>query len=116
MTPGHYVGPVILAEDKAAAKKVRHIDIIKSEVYKDIDLFTHKHVDAREELGNRAANAISSDNAEKVDGAVIARYVKFRDAELRVAMQSCLMPVDDEHANDNIILGQPVYSYIIGVE
>lgn len=115
MTPGHYAGPVILATDQDSARKIRHIDIFKNEVYKDIDLFTHKHVDSREDLGARAANAISSDNSEKVDGAIMARLVDFRDSELRVAMQSCLVDVEDVHATDNIEIGSGAFVYWLNV-
>ena len=115
MEPGHYVGPVILATDEDASKKVRKVEIIKSEVNKDIDLFTHKHVDAKQDLGLQAGSAISSDNAEKVDGAVIARYVMFRDSQLRVLMQKYLVDMEQERANDNLILGQQVFTYWLRV-
>lgn len=115
MTRNHYVGPVILASDRAAEQKSRVIEIIKSEVLKDIDLLTHKHVDAHDEMGLRSANAVSSDNAERVDGAVIARYVEFRDAQLRSILQFALKEKEDEHATDILKLKETkyVYSFVV---
>lgn len=103
--------PVILASDEKKARKGRTIEIFKNEVYKDIDLYTHKHVDAHEEMGLRTGNAISSDNSENVDGAVIARYVEFRDAELRNRIQFALSEMTDEYANDDLTLDSNKYVY-----
>lgn len=108
---GRYVHPVILADDPALDKKERLIEIYKNEVYKDIDLYTHKHVDAREDMGLRTGNAVSSDASENVDAAVIARYVEFRDAQLRNRIQFALAPYGEEYANDDITLEDNKYIY-----
>ena len=108
---GHYVGPVILAEEVEAKEKARNITIYKNEVFKDIDLITHKHVDAREDMGARSANAVSSDIAEGVDAAVIARYVDLRDAQLRVLMQGVLQDEYVEAADDRMTLDEGAYIY-----
>jgi hypothetical protein len=111
MTTRRYIGPVIIAEDEAAPKKERRITIYKNEVFKDIDLYTHKHVDAHEEMGLRSANAVSSDNSESVDGSVIARYVEFRDAQLRRRLRFALASETKECADDDITLESNVYRY-----
>lgn len=110
-TPGHYAGPVIIASDESTDKKRRLIEIHKSEVLKDIDLFTHKHVDAREDMGLRSGNAVSSDTSEGVDGAVIARYVKFRDSQLRNKMQFALDDTYDEYADDTLSVEDEKFRY-----
>ena len=115
MSTYRYVAPVILASDMEKERKSRTIEIYKTEVYKDIDLYTHKHVDAREDMGLRSSNAVSSDNSEDVDGAVIARYVEFRDAQLRTAMQFALAESDDEYADDDITLESNKYTYHLRV-
>lgn len=106
-----YVGPVILASEQQAERKHRTIEIYKNEVYKDIDLYTHKHVDAHEDMGLRTGNAVSSDNSENVDGAVIARYVEFRDAQLRTKIQFALAPEVDHYADDDLVLDKNKYTY-----
>ena len=78
-------------EDK---KKERLIEVLKAGVYKDVDLFTHKRVDALEGGSPQARNARASDSTEGVDGAVISRLVQLRDAELRKAI-SFALPADD---------------------
>ena len=103
--------PVILASDHEQERKSRTIEIYKNEVYKDIDLYTHKHVDAHEEMGLRSGNAVSSDNSENVDGAVIARYVEFRDAQLRTKIQFALAQETNEYADDDLNLDRNKYTY-----
>ena len=122
---GHYVGPVILASEHETEQKTRVIEIIKSEVYKDIDLFTHKHVDGNDTFSSpysrsqilfspQTQNARSSDTSEAVDGAVIARYVEFRDAEMRAFLSFALRPdLEIEYANDDINLQQSKYRYVL---
>lgn len=103
--------PVILASDQKAASKARIIEIYKNEVYKDIDLYTHKHVDAHEDMGLRTGNAVSSDNSENVDGAVIARYVEFRDAQLRTKIQFAMAAESEDYADDDLTLEKNKYTY-----
>lgn len=110
-----YIGPVVLWEDQEAATKVRTIEIYKNEVFKDIDLYTHKHVDAHEEMGRQSGNAVSSDNSENVDGAVIARYVEFRNAQLRTLLQFCLADTGEEYADDDITLEDNKYTFTFTV-
>ena len=110
-TPGHYAGPVILYSDQDKAQKSRTIEIFKNEVYKDIDLYTHKHVDAKEDMGAKSGNAVSSDTGEGVDAAVIARYVEFRDAQLRTKIQVALDDTYREYANDALTLESNKFVY-----
>ncbi len=108
---GHYAGPVILASDQRAASKRRTVEIYKNEVYKDIDLYTHKHVDAHEDMGLRTGNAVSSDASENVDGAVLARYVEFRDAQLRTRIQFALAAECEDYADNDINLDSNKFIY-----
>ena len=110
-----YIQPIILADDTSVTTKTRTVEIYKNEVYKDIDLYTHKHVDAREEFGLRTQNAVSSDVSEDVDGAVIARYVEFRDAQLRNRLQFALAEESSSYADDDITLEDNKYHYIFNV-
>lgn len=110
-----YIGPVILAEEVKEPTKERTVEIYKNEVYKDIDLYTYKHVDAREDLGNQSGNAISSDASEDVDAAVIARYVEFRDAELRTKLQYALAEHTNDYADDDLTLEDNKYHYYFRV-
>ena len=106
------IGPVLIVnEPPDPPKKLRKVEVFKNEVYKDIDLYTHKHVDAREDMGIRSGNAVSSDVTEKVDGAVISRYVEFRDAQLRAKVQFALVDRVQEHATDEISLDDNMYRY-----
>lgn len=115
MIGSYWGGPVILAAEDAATTKSRRITIYKNEVYKDIDLKTHKHVDAREDIGVRSANAISSDTSERVDAAVIARNVDFRDATLRLMLQNLLRAEEVTEADDRMTLEQEAYIYDINM-
>lgn len=96
--------------------KRRRVDIFKNEVYKDIDLYTHKHVDASQTITeNRARNAVSSDTHEDVDSAVIARLVEFRDAQLRRRIRFALAPWEQEFAADPLTLEDNRYHYYLSV-
>lgn len=106
-----YVEPIILAEEYTEPTKERTVTVYKNEVYKDIDLYTHKHVDASESQNQQARNAVSSDSSEDVDSAVIARYVAFRDAYLRSKIQFALSDKVQVHAADPITLEDNRFIY-----
>lgn len=111
-----YVGPVILVtDDEKAPTKFRKVEVYKNNVYKDIDLLTHKHVDAHADMPLQAGNAVSSDTTEDVDIAVIAGYVEFRDATLRDRLQFALVDQPSDYANDDITLEDNMYRYWIEV-
>lgn len=116
MSTNNYIRPVILASDvDESESKIRLVEVLKSEVYKDINLYTHKHVDAHEDMGNRTGNAVSSDTDENVDGAVIARYVAFREAELRTKIRFALTDVVNEYANDVITVDHEKFRFFLKV-
>ncbi len=123
-TPGHYVGPVILDSDHTQEVRTKVIEIYKNEVYKDIDLLTHKHVDGNDTFSSpynrkqilfspQAQNARSSDTSEDVDGAVVAGYVAFYDAEVRTFLRFCLAPVSQDSADDNLTLNEHKFIYTL---
>lgn len=107
-----YIKPVrIIYDDDAPIRKSRKIDIYKNNVYKDIDLHTYKHVEGAGTGNPKTDNAVSSDVTEDMDGAVIARLVEFRDAQLRKRLQHSLEPTGTEYADDEITLTDNIYRY-----
>ena len=104
---------VILAidTDTETPKKERVIEIYKNEVYKDVDLLTYKHVEGNAVQNPESRNAIASDVAEDMDGAVIVRYVEFRDARLRKRLQSVLVDRTQGYADDDLNLDDHKYRY-----
>ena len=81
------------------AKKRRHITIVKQEVYKDVELHSYKFSEAQAQ-GPEQANTVSADTTERLDGATIARFVAFREAQLCVLMQTCLEDAETVQADD----------------
>ena len=104
---------VILAEfnDATQKTKLRDVAVSKELVFKDIDLLTHKHVDGSTQQDLRVRNAVSSDFSEDVDGAVLARYVEFRDAKLRRKVSFALKGLYQEKATDRLMLDEGHYFY-----
>lgn len=91
-------------------KKRRKIVIIKQEVYKDVELHTFKRVEAAADMTAKQENAISADTTENMDGAVIARYVEYRNAQLRRKMSSILLDMESLGADDVLSLDE-VFAY-----
>lgn len=106
---------IIIRDDEKQDKKIRKVDIYKQAVYDDIDLLTHKNVDGSEEPDLRIRNAVSSDSSERVDGAVIARYVSYRDAKLRLRFRYALAKFGRDTANDVLTLDEGIYRYLFKV-
>ena len=104
---------VILAEinDAEERKKIRKVEIYKNEVYKDVDLITYKHVEGNAVQDPESRNAIAADNSEEMDGAVIARYVEFRDARLRRLVSFALVDRPQEYSDDDLTLDDRKYRY-----
>lgn len=100
-----------LVSEESEAKKERKVEIYKNEVYKDIDLYTHKHVEGSGSQDLRSRNAVSSDNSEDVDGSVIARYVEFWDAKLRKRIKFALADMTQEYSDDDLTLDDHMYRY-----
>ena len=107
-----YIKPVIIIDDPNAENtKPRLIDIFKNEVFKDIDLHTYKYVEGSGVQDVRVGNAVAADGTERMDSAVMARLVEFRDAQLRKKLQRFLMPVEAVHATDKMTINENVYRY-----
>lgn len=108
---------IILADftEPTENRKERLVAVKKEAVYKDIDLLTHKHVDGSDIPSPRISNARSSDTEEDVDGAVLARYVEFRDAQLRARIQFALSDKWQEEASSRITQEQECYVYHLSV-
>ena len=92
-------------------KKERVVEIFKNEVYKDVDLLTYKHTEGNAIQNLEAKNAIAADVSEDMDGAVIVRYVEFRDAKLRRKLQSVLKDMTQDYADDDLNLNDNMYRY-----
>lgn len=106
------MNPVLIINDPPApVKKERLVEIFKNNVFKDIELYTFKHVDGSGVQDNKVNNAVSADNSEDVDGAIIARNVEFRDAQLRRKLRFALAPKEQESATDEITLVDGKYTY-----
>ena len=107
------MSPVILAIDTQTEeqKKERVVEIFKNEVYKDVDLLTYKHTEGNAIQNLEAKNAIAADVSEDMDGAVIVRYVEFRDAKLRRKLQSVLKDMTQDYADDDLNLNDNMYRY-----
>jgi hypothetical protein len=97
-------------------KKRRYVRISKAEVYKDIDLFTHKTVDGSGNPDPQVRNAVSSDITESVDGAVLARHVQFRDAQLRRRLAFALVEIEQEAADDTLPIDDNHFHYCFLVD
>lgn len=98
-----------------APKKTRTIPIYKNEVYKDIDLYTHKYVDGSDIGDLRIRNAVSSDSTEAVDGTLISRYVEFRDAQLRSRMRTALVETEADGADNDLAAEEGAYVYALSL-
>lgn len=106
-----YIEPIILWEERPQVTKERTIEIYKNEVFKDIELYTYKHIEASALQDVKARNAVQADNSENMDGAVLARYVEFRDAQLRNKLQFALNETTVEYADDDITMQDNKYRY-----
>lgn len=96
-------------------KKIRRVEIYKNEVYKDVELHSYKHVEASGQPDVQIRNAVSADHSEEMDGAVITRYVEFRNARLRNKLQSVLVEEDREYADDELPQEDNMFRYVFSV-
>lgn len=83
----------------SVAKKPRLVTIVKQEVYKDVELHSYKFGEAQAQ-DPAVANTVSADTTERLDGATVARFVSFREAQLRVMLQKYLDERERVKAND----------------
>lgn len=80
--------------------KQREVNIIKEEIYREVDLVTYKYAEGRNALSTKEGNAVASDSSEHLDAAIIARKVSYRDAQLRMLIQYALTSEYQERADD----------------
>lgn len=110
---------IILADDvfdaQAETKKERQVVISKAEVFKDIDLYTHKTIDGSALESHQVRNAISSDIMEDVDAAVLHRYVEFRNAQLRRRIRFALAENEQTAADDTLTPEDDYYVFNLSV-
>lgn len=111
-----YIEPIFVYDDELPATKERTVEIYKNEVFKDIELHTYKYIEASTLEDVKARNAIQADNSENMDGAVIARYVEFRDAQLRNKLQFAILEDTVESADDDITMQDNKYRYTFKVQ
>ena len=105
-------GPILIVDDRPAqTKKERLVEIYKNNVYRDIELYTYKHVEGSGIQDVKVGNAVSADNAENMDGMILARNVEFRDAQLRRKIRFAISKEDKEYANDEITQEDHKYRY-----
>ncbi len=97
--------------DAAPATKPRRITIIKQEVYKDVELHTYKHAEGASMQGKQQVNAVAADTTENLDGAIIARLVKFRDAQLRRELTSVIADDEEHPGADDVLDLDEVFAY-----
>ncbi len=101
----------VIDTETRSAKKPRLITIIKQEVYKDVELHTYKHTEAVPMEGKQQVNAVSADTTENLDGAIIARFVKFRDAQLRRKLTSVIADDEEHPGADDVLDLNEVFAY-----
>lgn len=104
---------IINTEQERPTKK-RRVTIIKEEVYRDIDLVTYKFAEGRGALSSAEGNAVSSDSTERLDGALLARYVSDRDTMLRTFIQYALAE-EIQYEADNIQGLEDRFVYLLKV-
>ena len=89
-----------------AQPKLRRIRIIKALVDKDVELYTYKYKDAQALPTPQQADAVAADVAETLDGGVMSRYLRFRDAELRRLLSAYLQDGEHYKADDELGLDE----------
>ena len=110
-----YIKPIILADEIDAVSRNRTVEIIKEKVYKDIEAVTYKYAEGSGLQDPKDANAVSADVQENLDGGTIARYVEFRDAQLRTAIQFCLRSIVYTERERDLLDMSGRYYYFIEV-
>ena len=91
--------------------KARTINILKQNVYDNIDRITQKRSDISDIADVKIKDAISSDTSESLDGAVISEHVEFRDAKLRKRLQLVLEPEEVLAVDDTIEAKKESFCY-----
>lgn len=94
----------IIGEEQEDPRKPRRVIIIKQQVYQDVEAHTYKYTEAAQLQSVKQENSISADTTETLDGASIARFVEFRNAKLRKALQSYMPEEEHFEADDTLDL------------
>lgn len=109
------IGPVLIINDSPTpTRKTWLVDIYKNNVYKGVEKYTYKHVEANIPDA-RVGNSVAADNSEDLDGAVIARNVAFRDAQLRRRIRYAIASETARYADDEIDLEDNKFRYLLNV-
>lgn len=97
--------------------KEANIDILKSAVYKDIEIVTHKNTEGNVMPDEVIRNERAADTSESVDGNLVSRSVAFRDAELRRKIRYALPDTQKAGttSNDRIPLEESKFVYNLSV-
>ncbi len=105
-----YRNPIIEINTEEDARKDRTIILHKKPMSDEIDAHTSKFVDANAAASPRQENAISSDTDERLDGSIIEQLMQYRDAKLRILLES-FMQDETITGVDNLIGMSPVFEY-----
>lgn len=81
-------------------KKIRRIDIIKEEVFRDMERLSYKYAEGKDAVATPTGDTIAADTTEKLDGAIAARHLAYRDAKLRTFVRHSLAEETRVRAND----------------
>lgn len=94
------IDTIIRYNTEQTPMKLRKVTVFKREVYDDLELYTYKHVEASDIQDPKKANAVSADTSESLDGRILTRHVKFREAKLRKLVPFAMAKKTDLHADD----------------
>lgn len=105
-----YMREVILAGEPSEVIKRRTITLRKSELVTDVNQLTYKYSNKAVE-DSVARGMVESDTQDNLDGTIIARFMKYRDAKLRRFLRHALAPEEKETASDVMVIDEDfVYS------
>lgn len=108
-----YMREVILAGEPAEVTKRRTVVLRKSELVTDINQLTYKYSNKVVE-DSVARGMVESDTQDNLDGTIIARFMKYRDAKLRRYLRHALAPEEKDGATDEMDIAED-YVYALDV-
>lgn len=94
--------------------KQRVINITKTRIYDEVDGHTHKFTSA-EQMPLLSTNAIASDGAESLDGALMAQFAEYRDAKLRYILKGVLAQEEVTEVTDAVLYDEEKFKYTLEV-
>lgn len=106
--------PVLIINEAVPETKNRLVVVNKQSVFTDVELHSYKHVEGGVQ-DVKLGNALSADNSEDMDGAIIARNVEFRDSELRKIIRAYLADENKCGAGDRLNLEDAEYNYFLAL-